>query len=170
MKENERMGEVLREGEQVTLRYVRELRHPPEKVWAALTESEHLRAWMPVDLVGERAAGATLKARFWPDFVAEYAIEEPDLPAEIVVWDPPKTLVWKWDTDLLRFELEATESGTCLIFTTMIDTKQVPGHKTAAGYHLCLRCLLDHLDNGAVAVPLLDQPTTDLEARYERKF
>lgn len=170
MKENERMGEVLREGEQVTLRYVRELRHPPEKVWAALTESEHLRAWMPVDLVGERATGANLEARFWPDFVAKYGMDEPSLPAEIVVWDRPKTLVWKWDTDLLRFELEATESGTRLIFTTNIDTKQAPGHKTAAGYHLCLRCLIEHLDNGAVQVPLLDQPTAELEASYEHIF
>lgn len=170
MKDNERMGEVFREGEEVTLRYVRELRHPPEKVWAALTESEHLRAWMPVDLVGERAAGAKLSARFWPDFVAKYEIDEPSLPAEIVVWDPPKTLVWIWDTDLLRFELEATESGTRLIFTTKIDTKQVPGHKTAAGYHSCLRYLIEHLDKGTVEVPLLDQPTADLEASYEKKF
>lgn len=132
MKENEQLGDVSREGEQVTLRYVRGLRHAPEKVWAALTESEHLRAWMPVDLVGERAARAQLVARFWPDFIMKYGMDEPELPAEIVVWDPPKTLAWTWDEDLLRFELEATESSTRLTFTTKIDTKQVPGHKTAA--------------------------------------
>jgi len=125
---------------------------------------------MPVDLVGERAAGAKLKARFWPDFVAKYGMVEPDLPAEILVWDPPKTLVWKWDTDLLRFELEATESGTRLTFSTKIDTEQVPGHKTAAGYHLCLRCLHEHLDNSVVEIPLLGQPTLELEASYEKKF
>jgi uncharacterized protein YndB with AHSA1/START domain len=170
MKANERMGEVLREGEQVALRYVRELRHPPEKVWAALTESEHLRAWMPIELVGERAAGAALQARFWPDFVAKYGIDAPELPAEILVWDPPKTFEWRWDKDLLRFELEPITSGTRLVFSTTIGIEQIPGHKTAAGYHLCLRCLQEHLDEGTTEVPLLDQPTDALEARYEEKF
>lgn len=170
MSENERMGEVLKDGEQVTLRYVRDLGHRPEKVWAALTESQHLRAWMPVDLVGERAVGAQLKARFWPDFVAKFSLEEDSYPAEILVWDPPKVLVWKWDTDILRFELEPTEGGTRLTFTTEIDTKQVPGHKTAAGYHVCLRCLIEHLDRVVIEVPLLDQPTEFLEESYERKF
>ena len=28
---------------------VRELRHPPEKVWRALTDPEHLREWAPFD-------------------------------------------------------------------------------------------------------------------------
>jgi uncharacterized protein YndB with AHSA1/START domain len=168
MKDNEQMGEVLRDGACVTLRYVRDLRHPPEKVWAALTESEHLRAWMPIDLVGERAVGAALKARFWPDFIAKFAIDPPELPAEILVWDPPKTFEWRWDKDLLRFELEATPGGTRLVFSTTTDTTEVPGHKTAAGYHLCLRCLQQYLAEGAVEVPLLEQQPVELEARYEQ--
>lgn len=170
MKDNERLGEVLKDGETITLRYVRELKHPPEKVWAALTESAGLRAWMPIDLVGERAAGAVLKARFWPDFVAKYGIEKPDLPAKILIWDPPKTLEWRWNEDILRFELEASELGTQLVFTTRIDTREVPGHKTGAGYHLCLRCLQAYLDDLAHLVPLIDQKTDELETRYAEMF
>ena len=34
---------------QWTLVLVRELRHPPAKVWTALTEPEHLREWAPFD-------------------------------------------------------------------------------------------------------------------------
>lgn len=167
MNDHDQMGEVLRADGRVTLRYVRELRHAPEKVWAALTESEQLRAWMPIDLIGERAAGAKLQARFWPDFVTKYGIDPVEQPAEIRVWDPPKTLEWLWDKDLLRFELEATASGTRLVFSTTIDTQEVPGHKTAAGYHLCLRCLEEQLDEGRVSVPLIDQETEELESRYE---
>lgn len=48
--DTDRLGRGRREGGQISLRYVRELRHSPEKVWAALTESEQLRAWMPIDL------------------------------------------------------------------------------------------------------------------------
>jgi hypothetical protein len=113
---------------------------------------------------------APLKARFWPDFVAKYGISEPDLPAEILVFEPPHTLVWRWADDLLRFELEECEIGTRLTFSTKIDTRDVPGHKTAAGYHLCLRCLRELLDDGAPQVPLLDQKTEQLEAIYDQRF
>ena len=34
------------------VRFERHLAHPREKVWRALTESEHLRAWLPCDIVG----------------------------------------------------------------------------------------------------------------------
>jgi hypothetical protein len=70
----------------------------------------------------------------------------------------------------LRFELEAITSGTRLVFSTTIDIEQVPGHKTATGYHRCLRCLQEHLDEGTIKVPLLNQPPDELEARYEEKF
>ena len=169
-EDTDRMGEVLRDGENVTLRYVRELKHPPQKVWAALTESQHLRAWMPIDLVGERVVGAKLTARFWPDFVAKYGIDQPDLPAEILVWSPPNTLEWRWGEDILRFELTVSPVGTRLVFTTKLDTREVPGHKTGAGYHLCLKCLREYLDTQRVEVALLDQKTEQLEARYAETF
>jgi Activator of Hsp90 ATPase homolog 1-like protein len=68
---NQPMGEVMRDRDKWVLRYERVLRHAPEKVWAALTESEHLRHWMPCDIVGERGEGADLELpsgqRRWRD-------------------------------------------------------------------------------------------------------
>jgi len=50
---------VLEHGDQeVTLRFVRWLPHPPGKVWRALTEPEHLAAWFPTTVEGELAAGS----------------------------------------------------------------------------------------------------------------
>ena len=46
------------------LRFTRKLAHPPEKVWRALTELEHLAAWFPTDIEGERAPGAELRFVF----------------------------------------------------------------------------------------------------------
>src|SRR5580765_5856854 len=40
------------EGENWTLILVRELRHPPEKVWQALTDPAHLREWAPFETDG----------------------------------------------------------------------------------------------------------------------
>ena len=48
------MGEVLHDGETVGLRYERHLSHPVERVWRALTDSDQLRHWLPIDIIGER--------------------------------------------------------------------------------------------------------------------
>src|SRR5262249_61612515 len=42
-------AEVRKDGEKWTLILVRELRHPPAKVWQALTEPAQLREWAPFD-------------------------------------------------------------------------------------------------------------------------
>src|SRR5437764_10196630 len=42
-------AEVRKDGDAWTLVLVRELRHPPAKVWDALTDPEHLREWAPFD-------------------------------------------------------------------------------------------------------------------------
>ena len=42
-------AEVRKDGEKWTLVLVRELRHPPAKVWQALTDPEHLREWAPFE-------------------------------------------------------------------------------------------------------------------------
>ncbi len=40
---------IEKDGENWTLVLVRELRHPPAKVWQALTDPAHLREWAPFD-------------------------------------------------------------------------------------------------------------------------
>src|SRR2546427_10161598 len=42
-------AEVRKDGEKWTLVLVRDLPHPPAKVWKALTDPEHLREWAPFD-------------------------------------------------------------------------------------------------------------------------
>ena len=42
-------AEVRKDGEKWTLVLVRDLSHPPAKVWKALTDPEHLREWAPFD-------------------------------------------------------------------------------------------------------------------------
>ncbi len=46
------------------LRFTRTLLHPPEKVWRAITEPEHLEHWFPTTIEGERSAGARLRFLF----------------------------------------------------------------------------------------------------------
>jgi uncharacterized protein YndB with AHSA1/START domain len=160
------LGEVLRDGNKWVLRYERLLRHPPEKVWKALTESEHLRHWLPCDIVGERREGADLELPFWPDHVERYSISEPVLHGKIRVWDPVRVFEWTWGTDVLRWELDPTDKGTLLTFTTWLsDPASDSAGDVAAGYHVCLDQLVELLDKGSTE-PLVDVDVGGWEDRY----
>jgi uncharacterized protein YndB with AHSA1/START domain len=160
------MGTAVHAEGHWTLRFERRLRHPPEKVWRALTESEHLQHWMPADIVGERRAGAPIELPFWPAQVERYRIEQPVLHGEIRVWEPPEVFEWTWDVDVLRWELRADGEGTVLTFTTRLGepSAEHPAN-TAAGYHVCLDQLIELLDTGSVG-PLEDADVSELEQRY----
>ena len=101
-----------------TVRFERRLRHDRDKVWHAITESQHLAHWLPTDIVGERRTGARIELPFWPGHVAKYHLDPASMHGEIRVWDPPAVFEWTWDTDRLRFELTPVGEGTLLTFTT----------------------------------------------------
>jgi uncharacterized protein YndB with AHSA1/START domain len=159
------MGDLRLDGEGWVLRYERLLAHPPQKVWRALTESEHLRHWMPADIIGERHAGAHLTMPFWPEHVERYSIAEPVMDGEILVWDPPSVFELTWDVDRLRFELDPTPEGTRLRFTTWLRDQATPPEGAAAGYHACLDQLVALLD-GEQLTSLVDVDVDELEQRY----
>jgi uncharacterized protein YndB with AHSA1/START domain len=54
-------AQVRKDGEKWTLILVRELHHPPEKVWQALTDPAHLREWAPFDADGSLSTVGTVK-------------------------------------------------------------------------------------------------------------
>ena len=164
---SEALGTVERHDGGFLLRYERDLAHPREKVWRAITESEHLVEWMPCDMVGERRAGATIDLTFRPDVVQRYEIETPTVAGRIEVWEPPSVFQWWWDTDRLRFELEEVAGGTRLRLSTWLGPEgDAPAYSAAAGYHVCLAHLRELLDTGA-APPLIDADPTELEAAYK---
>lgn len=163
--EDQPLGIVLNEEGRWGLRYERILRHSPEKVWAALTESDHLRHWMPCDIVGERREGADLELPFWPAQVERYGIQEPVLYGKIVVWDPYEVFEWTWDSDVLRWELEQIADGTLLTLTTWLGKEVDVAKDAAAGYHVCLDQLIELLDTGTVG-PLEDADVHRWEDRY----
>lgn len=120
------------------LRFTRVLPHAPEKVWRALTEDEHLEAWFPTTIEGDRASGAALR----------FEHRDADLPAmegEMIACEPPSLLEFTWGEDTLRFQLAPHEAGTEL---TLIDTLAERGKaaRDGAGWHVCLDRLGYHLE------------------------
>ena len=126
----EALGEFTEVGDRWRLRFVRRLAHPPTTVWNAITQPEHLAAWFPTDVEGERVAGAAL----------HFSFRDHDLPGfegEMLVYDAPHVLEMRWGDDTLRFELAPTGEGTVL---TLLDSFDELGKasRDGAGWHVCL--------------------------------
>lgn len=164
MTDDAPLGRVL-PGAPPGLRFERRLAHPVDTVWRAVTERDHLRSWMPCDIVGERREGAPLRLPFWPEVLARHGFDDPGLTGEIRVWDPPRVFEWTWDTDVVRFELAPDGDGTVLTLTTWLSENDPGTAQTAAGYHVCLDHLARVLDTGA-APSVAEADPSALEARY----
>jgi uncharacterized protein YndB with AHSA1/START domain len=127
------LGRLDEVGGRWQLEFVRSLPRPPEQVWRALTEPAQLSAWFPAELHGERVAGAPLRFVFGPD-------EGPAVDGEMLVYDPPSVLEYRWGPELLRFELTADGEGTRLRFLNTF-TERGKAARDAAGWHACLDLL-----------------------------
>jgi uncharacterized protein YndB with AHSA1/START domain len=164
------LATVLQDGDRIGLRYERRLAHTPEKVWRALTESEHLRHWLPVDIVGPRETGADIELPFWPDHVEAYDIDEPVLTGRIEVWEPPSIFQWTWGGDVLRFELASIAGGTHLTFSTWFaDPDREAAAGAGGGYQVCLDYLARLLD-GDTALALTDAGVQAEADRWQRRY
>jgi uncharacterized protein YndB with AHSA1/START domain len=142
------------------LRFTRTLRYPPEVVWRALTEPDDLAAWFPTTVEGERAAGAPLRFSF-PKGEAE------PFDGEMLVYDPPSVLEFRWGPDTLRFEVRPVPGGSRL---TLLDTFEEQGKaaRDAAGWHVCLDALDAHLaDPATTPEPSAWKPLNDA---YTERF
>jgi uncharacterized protein YndB with AHSA1/START domain len=96
-------AQVQKHGDFWTLILVREMRHPPEKVWQALTDPAHLREWAPFEVDGNIAQqGATVKLTW----VGTGRTTE----AQVTRADAPRVL----EFHDIRWELEPLDSGTRL--------------------------------------------------------
>jgi hypothetical protein len=116
-----------------TLILVRELRHPPEKVWQALTDPAHLREWAPFDADGSLGMAGTVKLTW----VGTARVSE----TRVTRADAPKLLEY----GDMRWELEAFAGGTRLTLWHSIDRRFIAWG--AAGWHICFD-VLDHLLSG----------------------
>lgn len=131
-------------GEQWQLVFVRDLKHPPEKVWAALTQPDNLSRWAPY--TADRDLGSTGAATL----SMIDGLSHEDMKAEVTLAEPTSVLQYSWGDDVLRWQLEPTEAGTQLtLLHTLQDKEWMP--KVAAGWHMCLD----------VAELLLDGTPTD---------
>ncbi|WP_169515735.1 SRPBCC family protein [Amycolatopsis nigrescens] len=128
------------------LRLERRLAHPPEKVWRAISDPAEMVHWFPAKVETELAVGAEMRFTFEG--------EDATTSGEILEMDPPKLFVYRWQTDVLRFELVPDGAGCHLYFTHIVSEalggRQAAG-RNAAGWDTCLDALAGRLDGTAPA-------------------
>jgi uncharacterized protein YndB with AHSA1/START domain len=131
---------VQKDGEKWTLVLVRELRHPPERVWKALTDPAQLREWAPFDADGSLGrVGSTVK-------LTTVGAPAPQVSeTKVTRAEAPKLLEYNWGGFDMRWQLEGLGGGTRLTLWTNIDRRYMS--MGAAGWHICFD-VLDHLLGG----------------------
>jgi uncharacterized protein YndB with AHSA1/START domain len=130
---------IEKQGAQWTLVLVRDLRHPPDKVWSAITEPEHLRQWAPFD--ADRSLGVVGTATLTTVGAPTTMVSQ----STITRAEAPRLLEFSWGTQDLRWELEPLDGGrTRLTLWHNIDQGFIA--MGAAGWHLCFDVLAHLLD------------------------
>src|SRR6185436_9233481 len=112
---------VHKDGEKWTLVLVRELRHPPQVVWEAITDPAHLREWAPFDADGSLGkAGAKVKLTT----VGAPALHVTE--TTVTRADAPRLLEYNWGGFDMRWELEAQGGGgTRMTLWSNIDRRYI---------------------------------------------
>ena len=160
-------AEVRKDGDEWTLVLVRDLRHPPAKVWKALTEPEHLRQWAPFD--SDRSLGAVGTAKLTTVGAPTPLVSDSTIKRA----DATRLLEFNWGGQDVRWELEPQGGGTRLTLWHNIDRRYIS--MGAAGWHICL----DVLDRMLAGQPIGRMVGVDtmkfagwqrLNAEYAKQF
>jgi uncharacterized protein YndB with AHSA1/START domain len=159
-------AEVRKDGDTWTLVLVRDLRHPPAKVWAALTEPAHLREWAPFDADRSLATVGPMK-------LSTVGTPTPQVAESTVKRaEAPRLLEYTWGDKDLRWELEPLGHGTRLTLWHNIDRGFIS--MGAAGWHICFdvldRLLADEPLGRIVAGEAMKFGWARLNAEYAQQF
>ncbi|MBP2326876.1 uncharacterized protein YndB with AHSA1/START domain [Kibdelosporangium banguiense] len=125
------------------LRFERRLRHSPQKVWRAVSDPAEMVHWFPAAVEAELRPGAPMRFTFPEEAVVDGAWD-----GEVLEVDPPKVYMFRWNQDVLRFELIPDGDGCLLVFTQTIGGGQIGrlgAGRTAAGWDHCLDALVTQL-------------------------
>jgi uncharacterized protein YndB with AHSA1/START domain len=151
------------------LRFERRLRHPIEKVWAAVSEPERLREWLAAATELDPHAGGAIELHWQnTDLEGNHAVAR----GHITEFSPPTTIAY--DTDihgLIRWELEPQGDGCLLRLTVSHDLPEEYLAIVMAGWHVHIDFLEDALDGQAVDWPNWPMDRWEVHHKgYEARF
>ncbi len=155
-------GEVTFDGDFARLHYQRRMAHPPQRVWAALTDPAQLKKWF-------MASSVAIDGRPGGSFETVAGPAQMRAHGRILTWDPPRVYEYEWIADpvadilplgenaVVRWELTLVDGGTLLTLEHRKLHRQ-----TSIGFAPGWHSFLDRL-----AAQLDDEPLPDWMQRFE---
>ena len=126
-------AEVRKDADRWTLVLVRDLKHPPTKVWQALTDPARLAEWAPFD--ADRNLGTVGPVKLSTVGAPKPQVSE----TQVKRAEAPRLLEYSWGGNDIRWELEPQDAGTRLTLWHNIDKGFIS--MGAAGWHICFDVL-----------------------------
>jgi uncharacterized protein YndB with AHSA1/START domain len=159
-------AEVRKDADRWTLVLVRDLKHPPAKVWRALTDPANLAEWAPFD--ADRNLGTVGPAKLSTVGAPKPQVSE----TQVKRADAPRLLEYSWGGNDIRWELEPQGAGTRLTLWHNIDKGFIS--MGAAGWQICFD-VLEQLLAGApigriVGMEAMKFGWPRLNAEYAEQF
>jgi len=128
-------ADIQKHGETWTLVLIRDLPHPPAKVWKALTDPEHLREWAPFDSDRNLGTAGTV-AKLTTVGAPKPLVTE----TQVKRADADNVLEYNWGGQDIRWELKPlANGGTRLTLWHNINRGFIS--MGAAGWHICFDVL-----------------------------
>lgn len=149
-----RKGMITIDGDHATLAFERRLHHPPEEVWKAITEPEHLARWYMTTARIDPGPGGSVDYVSGPSHF--------HVTGKILTWDPPRVFEHEWNVEprnelphgersVLRYELTRDGDETILRVT-----HRHLNRGTGRGFVSGLHAFLDRLEEDLDGMPLSD--------------
>jgi uncharacterized protein YndB with AHSA1/START domain len=126
-------------GQLYVLRFERNLNHPVEKVWAAITEPEQLVQWLAAAEIDPRPGGR---------FVLNFENTRDHMPGRVIKWDPPNLFEHTFGDEangVVRWELIPNGDG-CLLKLSHTVYSSAEMANFLSGWHTHLDLLSDLVD------------------------
>ncbi|HEV2316107.1 MAG TPA: SRPBCC family protein [Thermoplasmata archaeon] len=150
-------------GGRAVLELRRFLRHPPERVWTAITDPAELRHWYLSEVHIEGRVGGRVEST-----TGSFRVRA---TGRVLAWEPPRLFEHEWNVDpsagfpkgevsVVRWELAPFEDGTLLTLTHRDLTPS-----TARGFRAGAEAFLDRLVAQLDGVPLPEWETRIRELR-----
>ncbi len=139
-------------GDRSVLRFERHLAHPASTVWRLITEPAELAHWFPARVSYDREPAPGVGVRF------RFDGQDTNTTGEVLEYEPPKVFSFRWQDDVLRFELIPDGHGCHLRFSHVISDATggvLAAGRNAAGWDVCLDGLAAKLE-GRDPVPPQD--------------
>ena len=124
-----------------TLFYKRELNHPAEKVWRAITEHDELQTWFP-ELTLDHKVGGTATMDFSRGECPPNEANPGDVDVcEITAFDPPELFEYSSKLGAMRWEIAAQGNACTLTLLCTLPAGARIQNSVACGWHYKLDAL-----------------------------